>query len=126
VIVDASAIYSALERKDSVSLAGHTTLDLAFYEVGSAAHEAFRRGDILEPALSRLTHSLSVLGASIGVFPFRELDQGRVAKSSKQTSLTFYDSAYLSLAIESGQPLVTEDVALAREARRLGVRKGTL
>lgn len=35
--------------------------------------------------------------------------------------LTAYDAAYLSLAGESGRPLATDDVALRKAAKRVGV-----
>lgn len=43
------------------------------------------------------------------------------AQLARVHQLTAYDAAYLSLAIEAGQPLYTHDKNLAQAAKRAGV-----
>jgi len=55
------------------------------------------------------------------IYPDIRTDMCEVCAIAARTGLTFYDAAYLYVAIKDGLALVTEDRELAEKARGLGV-----
>jgi len=119
LVVDASARIETLGRP---ALAAHLfgAFDacapaLLRWEVGNVVHgrHAKEFGD--------LAKRKAIVAALLG--PVRLVDQagreGAIADLVAQTGLTFYDAAYLQLALDEGAIVVTQDRRLHAEATKL-------
>lgn len=119
MILDASAIYALAKLKEFRALAGGRTLDLALYEIGNIfwksvhLHEEARLDEAVE-LLNLVADAFRLL--NVTTVRGRE---GEVLKLACERGLTFYDAAYLYLAKEAGEALVTEDEGLRRAASGL-------
>lgn len=78
-----------------------------------------RRHVVLAGVVDEFLVNLSELMLAVGATPSPEqmIDLRRLAS---RYDLSIYDAAYLDLALRSGLPLVTRDVALARAAEQAG------
>jgi len=122
MIYDASSLYILLKRGEPRALSESTTLDLAFYEVGNSLVMELRRKLVSLESFASMLKVLGGVSELMVVRNFRDLDAERVSTLSRSTGLTFYDSAYLALALASKEGLATNDLELKREAESLGVR----
>ena len=122
LILDASSLYITLKRGDVKALENSETLDLAFYEVGNSMLKELRRKLITMESFAKALNVLAVMSQTMGVRRFGEIDARQVADVAKSTGLTFYDAAYLTLALMMNETLATDDKELSNEARKLGVR----
>lgn len=57
---------------------------------------------------------------SLGIVDLRPLEQGGTFRIASE-GLTFYDAAYVALAVSTGSPLATEDNQVLGACDRLGV-----
>jgi predicted nucleic acid-binding protein len=122
LILDASSLYLLLKSGDLRSLRNAETLDLAFYEIGNSMLKELRRKLITPESFARALNVLGLIGETIVVRKFGELDARRVTDLAQSVGLTFYDASYLTLADISKETLATNDRELSEAARRLGVR----
>lgn len=122
MIFDASSLYILLKRKELRTLRDSSTLDLAFYEVGNSLLKELRRKLITSQTFTGMLNVLGGIGEVMVVRNFRELDVEKVSEVSMSAGLTFYDGAYLTLALASRDTLVTNDEYLREKARKIGVR----
>ncbi|HLF16780.1 MAG TPA: type II toxin-antitoxin system VapC family toxin [Candidatus Thermoplasmatota archaeon] len=86
--------------------------DLIAYEMGNVLRK-HRPSE--EPAL--LARTLETALAGIGM----ERPGFAAAFQAARDGLTFYDAAYLAMAVEKGGTLVTVDAGLAKAARKRGI-----
>jgi len=122
LILDASSLYLLLKSGDLESLRNAETLDLAFYEIGNSMLKELRRELITPQSFARALNVLGLIGETMVVRKFGELDARRVTDLAQSVGLTFYDASYLTLADMSKETLATNDRELSEAARRLGVR----
>jgi len=122
LILDASSLYLLLKSGDLESLRNAETLDLAFYEIGNSMLKELRRKLITPQSFARALNVLGLIGETMVVRKFGELDARRVTDLAQSVGLTFYDASYLTLADMSKETLATNDRELSEAARRLGVR----
>lgn len=122
MIYDASSLYIILKRGGLRALPDVETLDLAFYEVGNSMLKEFRRKLMTPETFERALGVLSMMSEIVQVRKFGELDARRVSRVAKDTGLTFYDAAYLTLASASNEALVSNDNLLRKKAEGTGVR----
>ena len=122
MILDASSLYLLLKRGDLRSLRNAETLDLAFYEIGNSMLKELRRKLITPESFARSLNVLGLIGETMVVRKFGELDARRVTDLAQSIGFTFYDASYLTLADMSKETLATNDRELSEAARRVGVR----
>ncbi|HYB75516.1 MAG TPA: type II toxin-antitoxin system VapC family toxin [Nitrososphaerales archaeon] len=122
MILDASSLYLLLKRGDLRSLRNAETLDLAFYEIGNSMLKGLRRKLITPESFARALNVLGLIGETMVVRKFGELDARRVTDLAQSIGFTFYDASYLTLADMSKETLATNDRELSEAARRVGVR----
>lgn len=127
-VFDASAIAKLLRTRLGKAihiLAGNTTLDLAYYELGNiiwkehTLEKTIGMGEALEK-----TRMLAAILAEMRV----ETVMGELVETLRLAAthrLTFYDAAYLEKAKSRGLTLVTEDRELLGKAAKAGVRATT-
>jgi predicted nucleic acid-binding protein len=109
--------------KASAALEGESLLDLTFYEVGNALwkiNKLIGKSD-KATALDAINEA-SLLIAQMGAIRVEEGDLKDVMEIAFDTSLSFYDSAYLYVARQRSLVLVTEDEGLLRHSDKVGVR----
>lgn len=126
MILDASSLYLLLKSGDLRSLRNAETLDLAFYEIGNSMLKELRRKLITPESFARALNVLGLIGETMVVRKFGELDARRVTDLAQSVGLTFYDASYLTLADMSKETLATNDRELSEAARRLGVRTAAI
>jgi predicted nucleic acid-binding protein len=122
LILDASSLYLLLKGGDLRSMRNAETLDLAFYEIGNSMLKELRRKLITPESFARALNVLGLIGETMVVRKFGELDARRVSDLAQSVGLTFYDASYLTLADTSKETLATNDSELSEAARKLGVR----
>ena len=121
MIFDASSLYIALKRGNLKSLRSAETLDLAFYEIGNSMLKELGRKLITPESFAKALNVLALMGETISVRKFGDLDARRISDLAQSAGLTFYDASYLALADMSKETLATNDVDLGEAARRLGL-----
>lgn len=121
MIFDASSLYIALKRGNLRSLRNAETLDLAFYEIGNSMLKELRRKLITPESFAKALNVLALMGETISVRKFGELDARRISDLAQSAGLTFYDASYLALADMFKETLATNDIDLGEDARRLGL-----
>lgn len=121
MIFDASSTYIMIKKKDLRSLGGSRTLDLAFYEIGNAILQEEKMGLIDKEASTALNQVLQSLPEITNVVRLDDLRASKILETAKQLGRTFYDAAYVSLAKDRNESLVTDDGSLAKAAIRLGI-----
>jgi predicted nucleic acid-binding protein len=126
-ILDASSIYTLVKHAGDNApriLRSNTTIPLATYELGNAIWRETHLLKLLtdEEAKELLTHLYTLID-TMTLLPLNPRRDGEATlESALATGLNFYDASYLSAAIKTGYPLVTEDKQLTRIAERLGVK----
>ena len=121
MIFDASSLFIALKRGNLRSLRNSETLDLAFYEIGNSMLKELRRKLITPESFTKALNVLVLMGDTISVRKFGELDARRVSDLAQSAGLTFYDASYLVLAEMYKETLATNDIDLGEAARRIGL-----
>ena len=112
-----------IKSKDLRGLKDSSTLDLAFYEIGNAVIQELRMGIIDQKASITLAQVLQSLPEIMNIVRFEEgLRANKILEIAKQLGRTFYDAAYLTLAKETNDALVTDDGSLAKAAAKIGIR----
>jgi predicted nucleic acid-binding protein len=122
LIFDASSTYLLIKRKALHDLMNSQTLDLAFYEIGNSIVQERKMNIIDENAAKISSEVLGTLPEVMDVKRFHDLSSEKILDIAAGSKLTFYDASYLALAKTSNDVLVTEDEALARAARKSGIK----
>ncbi|HUV02129.1 MAG TPA: type II toxin-antitoxin system VapC family toxin [Desulfobacteria bacterium] len=121
MLFDASSIYLLAKEGRIEILIGKSTLSLAIYELGNAILKDIRIFKSISPeegmkALSFLRKILEKMEVhAIG------RNEVQILKFAGEQGLTFYDAAYLQMALELEAPLVTEDEKLKRVTSALAL-----
>ena len=111
-----------IKAKDVRGLKDSSTLDLAFYEIGNAIIQEVRMEIIDQKASVTLAQVLQSLPEIMNVVRFGDLKADKVLQIAKQLGRTFHDAAYVMLAKNNNEALVTDDGPLAKAAGRIGIR----
>jgi predicted nucleic acid-binding protein len=90
---------------------------LGWFEVRNALIQGERRGIFTELGTARFLGDISRLAINVDRMP----SEHGVLTLARRHRLTFYDAAYLELAVREALPLATLDQALATAARAEGV-----
>ncbi len=119
LVFDASAIVGLVMSapRSVVELAaGHHTADLAHYELGNVLWKLARRGLRVEPIHRAFREVLGLLRVErVGLGP-------DVLELAVKHGITYYDAAYIHLAVRLGGRLVTEDGEILRKFPNLAVK----
>jgi predicted nucleic acid-binding protein len=117
-VVDASAVVSALGRKDAIGIAAHKRIAEAIChaphlldaEVGHVLHRGERAGEIGGET------ARTVLGALPEMIDHRYPHTGRIASLAWELrhTIIFYDALYVALAAVLDVPLLTGDTKLSK------------
>jgi predicted nucleic acid-binding protein len=123
-LLDTSAIFSLFQSgKYSVLFSG-ATIPLAWYESGNVLWKNYKIKKRIskEEAMEFGRVLFELLDSMENVFPSPNF----TLSLSMELGLTFYDSSYLSSAIETGYDLVTDDEKLYNIAKtKVLVKKST-
>jgi len=123
LIFDASAVYALVRYGHPELLAEGITLDLVYYELGSALwKEVRRRKAVTEKEALQLWTILQQVLEAVEIRTLQDLDLSAVLQTALRTKLPFCDAAYLVLAATRDEILVSENEELRKAAERLGVR----
>jgi len=119
MLIDASSIYSLAKEGRFEVLLGQSTLSLAIYELGNAILKDVRVFKSI--SVEEGMRAVNFLRRILERMDIRTIDghEDRILKLAEELQLSFYDAAYLQLAVELGAPLVTEDEVLKRVAGSL-------
>jgi predicted nucleic acid-binding protein len=119
MLFDASSIYLLAKDGRIELLMGESTLSLAIYELGNAILKDVRVFKSISPEEGM--KAVSFLRRVLERMDIRAIDghEDRILKLAEERRLSFYDAAYLQMALELGAPLVTEDEVLKRVADSL-------
>jgi len=125
-ILDASSIYTLVKHAGEDApqvLRANATIPLAAYELGNAVwREAHLLRLLTDGEAKELLAHLYALVDAMTVLPLSLRRDGEATlESALSTGLNYYDASYLSAAVKTGYPLITEDKQLARIAGKLGV-----
>lgn len=119
MLIDASSIYLLAKEGHIELLMGESTLSLAIYELGNAIVKDVRVFTSISPEEGM--RAVNFLGRVLERMDIRTIAgyEDRILRLAEELHLTFYDAAYLQIALELGAPLVTEDGVLKRVAHSL-------
>ncbi len=114
MLFDASAIINICSRGELEKLEGYTS-SLAIFEIGNAIwKQVYQRKRLNEDEGMKV---LNVMKEVLESLEKLEMDEPQDAlKIAVENGITFYDSAYLYLAIKNDLSLVTDDEKLYRIA----------
>ncbi len=114
MLFDASAIINICSRGELEKLEGYTS-SLAIFEIGNAIwKQVYQRKRLNEDEGMKV---LNVMKEVLESLEKLEIDEPQdVLKIAVENGITFYDSAYLYLAIKNDLSLVTDDEKLYRIA----------
>ena len=114
MLFDASAIINICSRGELEKLEGYTS-SLAIFEIGNAIwKQVYQRKRLNEDEGMKV---LDVMKEVLESLEKLEIDEPQdVLKIAVENGITFYDSAYLYLAIKNDLSLVTDDEKLYRIA----------
>ncbi len=115
-LFDSSAIINLCNREKASKLFNEWTLDLTIYELGSATWKLTRIRKI------KPEEAFTVLEALTGIYgkmrKTKIKNHEKTLKIALKENLTFYDAAYISVAIENNLTLITDDEKLYKAARK--------
>lgn len=123
-LLDTSAIFNLFQSGKYSALLSGATIPLSWYESGNILWKDYKikRRISKEEAMEVGGVLFELLDSMEKVFPSPDF----TLSLSMETGLTFYDSSYLSSAIERGYDLVTDDEKLYNIAKtKVLVRKST-
>ncbi len=103
--MDASGLLGIWRLGALELLAGLSTVSLIFYELGNAFWKMHRSA----PAVWSRDNYIKTLRFVNAAMDIVEPEYEEVLRISMEMDLTFYDSAYLWLARERGEPILTLD-----------------
>lgn len=125
-VIDASIVVAwGLEGDDPVARMALRRIEadqgvapsLWWFEVRNGLIVNERRGRIGEVRTMEFLDELAAMAVSLDSSP----QEGQTLALARKHRLTFYDAAYLELALRHDLPLATLDLPLARAARAEGV-----
>jgi predicted nucleic acid-binding protein len=128
-VVDASCLVKLF-----LDNAGHEAFRAWFHDAlaqGKPLHAphllVYETGRVIERELDDLPPSEQeeLLRRATGAFRYGWGRAGTAFEACREHDLTYYDAAYLQVAIEETADLVTSDKALAKAAGSLGIRVHT-
>jgi len=115
-LFDSSAIINLCNREKASKLFNEWTLDLTIYELGNATWKLTRIRKI------KPEEAFTVLEALTGIYgkmrKTKIKNHENTLKIALKENLTFYDAAYISVAIENNLTLITDDEKLYKAARK--------
>lgn len=115
-LFDSSAIINLCNREKALKLFNEWTLDLTIYELGNATWKLTRIRKI------KPDEAFTVLEALTGIYgkmrKTKIKNHEKTLKIALKENLTFYDAAYISVAIENNLTLITDDEKLYKAARK--------
>lgn len=124
MIFDTSSLVKILTEGEVQKLFDEKILDLTFYEAGNVFWKMHNLQDRIEKdELNELTQLLDRLEKEMEVI---QPDREKVMEIASKHGITFYDAAYLAVASETGEELVTEDSELAEAAGEEGVETNSV
>ncbi len=117
MVFDASAIYAALSRNETKCLSGQCTAILAAYELGNIVwkNTVLRKVFSCDEAQGFAKVCQAMLEKMRVFSPSLE----NIMPIATRLHISFYDAAYVFLAIELKAPLVTIDKALSHKVHTL-------
>lgn len=125
-IIDANALLNITRelKGDAVDiLENELTVTLASYEVGNAMWKECNLLDELDP--EKASEILDFVGTMMEHMEVVSLREARLLEKTLQTAyekkITYYDSAYLTIAEKRGEVLVTDDGDLRKVAIKADV-----
>lgn len=121
LIFDASSIFEALTSRQVLLVFNQTTLDFTRYELLNVIwkHTALLK-TLSEADSQKLTSSLVSLLREMDLTSISGLESN-ILQSALEYRLSVYDMVYLSLALEHGFTLITEDQKQRKIAEKMGV-----
>ncbi len=121
-LLDASAVVKfILENENSGvdRIFDNNLLDLTFYEAGNSFWKAATLQDrITEEDAEDAANILNGLRKEVEVIPVKDLDSEKVMEIALKEEITYYDSSYITGAVEKDIPLVTQDGKLSKKAEK--------
>jgi len=116
-LFDSSAIINLCGCGKVEKLFGGWTLNLAFYELGNAVWKQVHVRKVI--SVDEAGVLLDLFVQVFGVLRKPEMEDGsKVLKVAVKESLSYYDAAYVSAALENGLVLVTDDERLCRIGKK--------
>nr|KJR73291.1 MAG: hypothetical protein TU35_06655 [Thermoproteus sp. AZ2] len=123
-LFDASAIVNLLKRGRASVFVGGYTIELARYEAANAIWKEQRIGKLDEETALRFLSLIRKALEILEVVPIAGLEEG-IYRLAVGEGLTFYDAAYLYVAIHNKLALVTDDVELRERGAKYVVAKAS-
>ncbi|OGD48333.1 hypothetical protein A3K69_04115 [Candidatus Bathyarchaeota archaeon RBG_16_57_9] len=127
MVLDASSLLLLIKSRGpeaANALKDAATVPLAGYEVGNALRTSVQVHHEMAPDTAETT-----LGNIHTCLKYMKIvDQSSLQamtetlRTSLKHGLTYYDAAYLAVALSLGAPLITDDRHLAEAARRAGIQ----
>ena len=120
-LYDASAIMNLLTDPKRVSvLAGNSVLDLTLYEIGNAIWKKMRADQKpLTDCIIIMQHVLIIL-KSMKSLNVLNVEQDVLTVADKY-NMTYYDTAYMVVAMKNNLELVTDDKKMKKSAIEYGI-----
>ena len=117
-LLDASAIINLLANKETTRVVDGAIIDLTVYELGNIVWKWAKRGKVEKSAAKEILSDIIKLVENAKRFSIHDgyID---ILDIALENNLTFYDAAYLHLAIQQDLKLVTSDKELYQVARKL-------
>jgi len=120
-LFDTSALINVIIKDGSdalKSLKSQSILDLTVYETGNVIWKlAHVKKDITSQQACKILESFLLLKSHMKTLEITGMEE-MIKNLSIDTGMTFYDSAYVIAAKQSGLVLVTDDVSLAKVAAK--------
>ncbi len=123
-LIDASAIFNLFQNAKFPVLVAGATIPLARYEIGSILWKNYKIKSRISQEEAK--ESGAVLFELLDSMEMISPSPKFILSLSIEKGLTFYDSAYITSAIETGYELITDDVKLYNIANsKVAVRKSS-
>ena len=119
MLIDASSIQAALRtlKADAAPiLKDQTILDLTIYELGNIIWKETKEEMEAEKRAKALEKLLTIMQ----IYRINPNDITPITQNAIKHGLTFYDSAYLTIAQKTDTTLITEDQQLRSAAQKTG------
>lgn len=119
-LYDTSALVNTMIKDGSASklLRSQSILDLTIYEMGNVIWKlAYLQKKITSQQACKILESFLLLRQTMHVLEITGMEE-EIKNLSMDTGLTFYDSAYVVAAKQTGLVLVTDDASLAKVAAK--------
>ncbi len=120
-LYDTSALFNIMIKDGSGAskiLRSQNILDLTAYELGNAIWKlAYLQKKITHQQACKILESFLLLRQTMRVLEITGMEE-EIKNLSIDTGLTFYDSAYVVAAKQTGLVLVTDDASLAKIAAK--------